>query len=172
VDSDGDTVEMIEGYLSVSLPIRITTVATIGEALCEELTHRHDAVLASLDLDDGTGLQLAEQIRKSNRCPFLLMAEDPTPESLVAAMRMGICDVLFKPIQMAELSERLEAAFRSRRHERARRCRQRRLRLLSARMIRERRDLRQQTDLICKDLVHAYRALVNKVSESGILTGR
>ena len=35
--------------------------------------------------------------------------------------------------------------------------------------MRERRDLKQRMDLICRDLVHAYRGLAQKVSKSGIL---
>jgi hypothetical protein len=50
------------------------------------------------------------------------------------------------------------------------RRRYKRLRLLTARILRERRDLKQRTDLICQDLVNAYRGLAQKVAESGVLT--
>jgi len=170
VESDPDLREMIEGYLSVALPVRLSSVPTMAEALREELTHRHDAVLASFDLEDGNGLELARQIRRNNRCPILLMVEEPDPRELVAAMRLGIRDVLLKPVVMAEMVERLQAALRAEAKRRAYRRRVHRLRLLSVRMLRERRDLRRRTDLICRDLVQAYRALVHKVTESGMLT--
>jgi DNA-binding response OmpR family regulator len=172
VESDPDLREMIEGYLSVALPVRISSVSTMAEALREELTHRHDAVLASLELEDGSALHLAREIRGRNRCPVLLMAEQPDPEALVTALRLGVRDVLLKPVTMAEMAERLQAALRAEAKRRGRRRRVRRLRLLSMRMIRERRDLRQRTDLICRDLVQAYRALAHKVTDSGFLAER
>jgi len=169
VDPDHDLTDMIEGYLSAAMAIRISTVHTMAEAMREELTHRHDLVLAALDQTDGNGLELARRIRETNRCAFLLMADEPDPRELVAAMRGGVCDVLLKPTNMAELADRLQAALRALARQRARRRRRRRLQLLSVRMMSERRDLRERTDLICKDLVHAYRALVEKVSAAGVL---
>jgi DNA-binding response OmpR family regulator len=170
VDPDRDLTDMIEGYLSAAMEVRITTVHTMAEAMREELTHRHDVVLAALDQEDGNGLELVRRIRETNRCAFLLMADEPDPRELVAAMRGGVDDVLLKPTNMAELADRLQAAIHARAQRRARRRRHRRLRLLSVRMISERRDQRQRTDLICKDLVQAYRALVHKVSAAGVLS--
>jgi DNA-binding response OmpR family regulator len=169
VISDPDLREMLEGYLSVALPVRLSSAGTMGEALREELTHRHDAVLAGLELEDGNGLELAREIRSHNRCPIVLTAEDPDPRELVTAMRLGVRDVLLQPVTMADMAERLKTVLRTESKRRARRRRVRRLRLLSARILRERRDLRQRSDLICQDLVQAYRALAHKVTESGML---
>jgi hypothetical protein len=48
--------------------------------------------------------------------------------------------------------------------------RHRRLRKLTARIICERRDLRQRIDLICRDFVHAYRRLAQRVTEAELLS--
>ena len=53
-----------------------------------------------------------------------------------------------------------------RRHQQRR---YRRLRRLSSRIVRERRDLRQRIDLVCRDFVQAYRRLAQRVSESNLL---
>jgi len=170
VENDRDLADMIEGYLLEALPARVTSVDSAGDALRMELTHRHDVVLTTLSLPDGDGIEFTRRLRVSNKCPVILMAESPTVDQMVEAIHLGVKEVLLKPFDLAVLANALSGAIRSESRRRQRRRRYRRLRLLTGRIIRERRDLRERTDLICKDLVHAYRRLAQKMVESSVLT--
>jgi DNA-binding response OmpR family regulator len=170
VEDDVELAEMIQDYLAGALPVRVTVAASTSEALREELTHRHDAVIADLELNDGDTLSLIRQLRVSNRCPLVLMAANFTAPDLIEAIRLGVRDVLVKPFAIQEMSDVLGRAIRSRVRHRKTKRRYQRLRLLTARILRERQDLKQRTDLICQDLVNAYRGLAQKVAESGVLT--
>jgi len=170
VEQDGDLAEMMEGYLCEALPMGVTTVTCAQDALRAELTHRHDLVLANLTLPDGDGLELIRQLRISNKCPVILLADTPMVGQMVEAIRLGIKDVFVKPFDLATLTESVSKAIKRNRKQRDRRQRYHRLRKLTGRIIRERRELRERTDLICQDLVHAYRRLAQKVAETSVLT--
>jgi DNA-binding NtrC family response regulator len=161
---------MIQNYLAHALPVRVTVAASTSDALREELTHRHDALVADLELNDGDTLALVRQLRVSNQCPLILMAANFTAPDLIEAIRLGVRNVLVKPFEIQQLSDVVDRAIHN--HVRRRRTRRRyqRLRLLTTRVLRERQDLKQRTDLICRDLVNAYRGLAQKVAESGVLT--
>ena len=172
VADDSELVEMMERYLTEALPVKLTAAPSAGDALREELTHRHDAILVDLDLQDGDAIEMIRQIRVSNRCPLIVTTADPEASQLVEAIHLGVRDILIKPFEMEELGETLCRAIRGvvRRHRR--RQRYDRLRVLTARVLRERRELKERTDLLCQDLVTAYRGLAQKVTESGILAGQ
>lgn len=170
VEQDGDLAEMISRCLGEAMEANVSRVASGQEALHSELTHRHDLIISSWDLPDGDILDLMRQLRVSNKCPIILMADNPTPAQLVEAMKLGLRHVLLRPFDMVELAEVAQSAVKAARQRRYRRLRYHRLRLLTARIIRERRDLRQRVDLICQDVVRSYRSLAHKVAESGVLT--
>jgi len=170
VEDDAELAEMIQNYLAAALSARVTVAASTDEALGEELTHHHDAVVADLELRHGDTLSLIRQLRVSNRCPIILVAASFTAPDLIEAIRLGVRDVLVKPFAMEKMSDALGRAMHRQVRRRKARRRYKRLRLLTARIIRERQDLKQRTDLICQDLVNAYRGLAQKVAESGILT--
>ncbi len=168
-DDDQELAEMITSHLPTAITARVTHVRSVEEALREELTCRHDLVIASLQLDTSDGFALIRQLRGKCR-PFILLADAPGPQQLIEGIRLGVLDVLCKPFDMVELAEAVERYARMARRRRRERIRHRRLRRVTARIVGERRDLRQRMDLICRDFVQAYRRLAQKVVESGVLT--
>ena len=64
---------------------------------------------------------------------------------------------------MAELFDAAERALRGYEVRRQHQAKYRRMRDLLRRVIRERRDLNQRIDLVCRDLVGANRRLVHRV---------
>jgi len=170
VESDPELAEMIGHCLEEEESVQVTRAESASDALREELTARHDAVIASMSLPDGDGLALARELRATNKCPVILMADHPTADEAIEAMRLGVADILVKPFDISEAAETVHELGRRQMRRRHRRRRYRRLRRLSSRIVNERRDLRQRMDLICRDLVHAYRGLAQKVAESGMLT--
>jgi DNA-binding NtrC family response regulator len=94
--------------------------------------------------------------------PVILIDDAGEASPVVAAIRAGACDVVHAGIAaetFAAIVTRHVESFRGRRHLANR---NRRLRGVSRRLIRDRRELRERVDLICRDLVHAYRRLAEK----------
>lgn len=170
VDDDDDLAEMIVRCLGDAPWGQVTHVASASEAMREELTTRHDLVIASLSLPDGDGLGLTREIRVTNKCPVILTGDQPSADEAIEALRLGVTDLMIKPFDIADLMAAARTSAERQLRRRHRRRRYRRLRSMVSRIIRERRDLRQRMDLICRDLVHAYRNLAQKVARSGILT--
>lgn len=172
VESDADLAAMLVTYLHESLQANVTHVQSAEEAFREELTARHDLLLAAMSLPDGDGLELVRQVRENNRCPAILMAQSPTAGETIAALRLGVADFLTKPFDMEYLLATVRKALKTRRLRCRELSRHRRLRKLVARIICERRDLAQRIDLICRDFVQAHRRLAEKVTQSGLLANR
>lgn len=170
VEDDADLADMVGRYLHESLRASVTHVESAADALREELTARHDLLLASTSLPEEDALELVRRFHENNPCPVILMAEEPTAGEAITAIRLGVADFLTKPFEMDYLSIAVRRAIRVYRHRCRERVRHKRLRKLVARIVCERRDLAKRIDLICRDFVHAHRRLAEKVAQSGILT--
>lgn len=170
VNADEELAEMVSRCLQDTSWAEVTHVTTASAALCEELTTRHDVVVTAMSLPDGDGLALTRELRLTNHCPVILTTEQPTAEEAIEALRLRVTDVLIQPFDIADLIDLIRRSAERRLSYRHRQRRYRRLRSMVSRIIRERRDLRQRMDLICRDLVHAYRNLAQKVAQSGVLT--
>lgn len=169
VEEDPELAETILAQLTTGEGCRVTVAHCAADALREELTTRHELLLTSMDLPDADGFELISKIRRHNRCPVILMGWEFTVEQAVDAMRAGVVDLLVKPLDPAELSERVLRAAVVELIRRRDRSRYRRLRRVARKVVRERGDLNERIDLVCRDIVHAYRRLAQKVVGSGIL---
>ena len=103
VEDDTDLAELVGRYLSESLRAEVTHVESADAALGEELTTRHDLLLAAMELPDGEGLELVRRVHENNSCPAILMAEGPTAGEAIAAVRLGVVDILTKPFDLEYL---------------------------------------------------------------------
>jgi DNA-binding response OmpR family regulator len=121
-----------------------------------------DLIMLDLQLPDGNGLDLARMIRIEQRCPILLMTAKPTMGRAVEALRVGVQDLFTKPFDLQRLTtvatEQLDA-FRDHRRQERRYERQKRL---VSKVLDERQALQERVDLVCQDLVQAYRNLADK----------
>lgn len=170
-EDDADLADLVGRYLQESLRASVTHAESAADALREELTTRHDLLLVSLSLPDD-GLELIHRFHENNNAPAIAMAQSPTVEEAIAAVRAGVTDILTKPFDLEYLSASVQKATDSYRSRRRERIRYKRLRKLVARIVCERRDLAKRIDLLCRDLVQAHRRLAEKVVQSGILTER
>jgi DNA-binding NtrC family response regulator len=144
---------------------RITRVETVEAAREVIETGDCDLIIADQYLADGRGLDLVAR-DGSLDTPIILLKETIEADRILTALRLGVADILAHPVDSDMLIERIgevlhEDAIRRRDARRARR-----LRKMSSKLIRERRELRQRVDLICNDIVVAYRQLAEKVVES------
>lgn len=166
VEADTDLAEMIESHLTQVLSVRVTRVNSIADAVCEELTARHELILSSTALPDGNGTLLIEQIRVTNDCPIILMGQDPTVDETIDALRHGAADYFVKPFDLGDLTTSVQSWMERLNRQQREQMRHRRLRRTASRIIKDRRDLRQRMELICQDIVRAYKDLAEKVSDT------
>jgi len=143
----------------------ITLVDTVQDARSLTAADRFDLIIAEQRLRDGRGLELLEA-DNAGEMPFVLLDETLDAERVLAAMRLGAVDVLQVPFEPQQMVRAVRRAVRIGRLCQYEATRSRRLRRLSSRLIRDRRELRKRVDLICRDLVVAYRRLAEKVAST------
>ncbi len=167
VEPDPDLLEILVAGFTRRLDARITCVDRAGQCLDVEMTDPHDLVVTELQLDDGTGLELSEHLNSFSARPIILLAEeaDCDSEVAIAAMRLGVRDLLFKPFPLSQLLGAAKCVLEEYHLHRRHLARHYRLRELVRSVIRERRELNRRTELVCRDLVGAHRRLVSRVLE-------
>lgn len=172
VEGDPELCEMIVHQLEAALGCHVTVANTASEALREELTTRHDLVITSADLEDDDGLAFLRELRATNDCPVLVTANESRPELVIEALRRGAVEWFEKPFDLAAMIDIVREVLEDDSRRRREQARYRRLRKVVHRIIREREDLSERMDLLCRDLVQAYRRLAEKVTDSGVLTNQ
>lgn len=143
------------------IPADIVHVQSRAEAAAACETRAFDVILAAETLVDGRGADLLEEPLVV--VPVVLVCETSSAEALLSAFRGGVADVLTGPIDLAYLVDTLRAVVKRHRDMEQANRRASRLRSLSSRLIRDRRELRRRVDLICTDIVSAYQLLARKV---------
>jgi DNA-binding NtrC family response regulator len=165
VDDDEDVAQMITEHLGDHLPVIVTAVETAREAVILDQEEPHDIALIDLNLPDVDGLQLIRRLRMQGDHAIIVLSGHPTLGRAVEAMRLGAIDLFTKPFDLTRLTKVVRAAMDDQSKAQRERIRHQRLRKLTSRIIKDRRHLRERIDLICRDLVHAYRDLAHKVVE-------
>jgi len=166
VEDDADVALMLSDHLTRTMPVDVTVVDNAESAVLADQDTPHDVVVADLLLPDVDGLQLIRRLRMQGDHAVILMSGQPTLTWAVEAMRLGCLDLLTKPFDLDRLTQAIKSALEDQAQERRDRIRRHRLRKATSRIIRERRQLRDRVDLLCRDLVRAYRDLARKVVET------
>ena len=160
---DAVMLEIIVDAAARHFSAQVTRAATGNDALDIDCVESHHVVLAGIDLPDMSGFDLAEQILRLRRRPVILIADDPTADEVIRAVRLGVFDLLRIPVDVDHLYKAMDTALRRDAAERARSRREERNRSLIRRVLRDRRNLNQRIDLICRDMVGAHRRLFHRV---------
>jgi len=163
VEHDLAVADTIVRHLAETLRTPPTHARSAPEALQRLCERSYEVAVCDLSLPDAPGLDLIRRLRSVGDPAVIALADEPTVENAIEAIRLGVTDLFAKPVDLDRLGEAVRNALEHRRRQRREQLRQRRLRELTSRIVRERRALRQRTDLICRDLVHAYRRLAEKV---------
>jgi len=88
-------------------------VTTLEEAEAAIATGEFDAVVLDRGLPDGDGLDLVRRMRKrAGAPPVLVMTARGTVEEICQGLDLGADDYIVKPVSLAELISRLNAAQR------------------------------------------------------------
>lgn len=167
VEHDAALTEMIGEHVETVLRAHVTHVRTAGEAVTFCTDQAPDVIVSEMQLPDADGLSLTRTVRMHLELDsgIILLSGQLTVGRAVEAMRLGVRDLFTKPFDVQRLSHVIEQETLERRDRQRALRRQKRLRRLAGRMIRDRRDLRQRIDLICRDLVTAYQRLAQRVAE-------
>ena len=163
VEPDADVLEILVASLTRRLDAYVTCVADGQSCLETDLNDPHDLVIAELALPDLDGLELAEKLLMLSQKPIILLADDPTCDEAVEAIRMGVRDLFRKPFPVEELLDSAERLLHGQDVRQQHAVKYRRIRKLLRRVLHERRDLNKRIDLICRDLVQAHRRLLQRV---------
>jgi DNA-binding NtrC family response regulator len=165
VEDDRDLATVLADHLAETLRLEVTVATTCREAVDVELSRPHDVILADLLLPDGEATGLQRQLRGISSASFVLMSGVPTISRVVEAMRLGAMDFLVKPFDLGQMTAAVADALA--RHQELSRAQARylRMRRLAKRILHDRRELRRRVDLVCRDLVQAYRRLAKRVVE-------
>ena len=159
---DTATAAQIAQRVATSFHGDVCIVDTLTEAKELVAAKAYDVVIASEKLTDGIAIELLEK-DDSDSTIVILFAKKLDTNNVIAAMRKGAVDFLEMPADLGRLAAIVSQAVKSRRKRFSDRNRSERLRQLSSRLVRDRRELRQRVDLLCRDLVQAYRHLAEKV---------
>jgi DNA-binding NtrC family response regulator len=163
VEPDAEVLEILVASLARRFDAHLTCVADAESCLDKEMLDPHDLVIAELTLNDSTGLALTEKLAALGNKPVILLADEPTCDEAIEAMRLGVRDLFRKPFAVEQLLDAVEGELLRLDLRRRHAARYRRMRDLVRRMIRERRTLNRRMELICRDLVEAQRRLVHRV---------
>lgn len=165
VEDDPDVAEMLADYLARTIQAEITVARSASQAIQHDLQQPHDVVLADLLLPDTDGLNLTRQLNDLGDHQVVLMTGQPTLGRAVEAMRLGVRELFVKPFDLSRLGHVLNQLIRDQQHKQLQQLRYRRLRRLTRQIVRQRRQLRRQLELLCCDLVQAYHGLARKVTQ-------
>lgn len=155
------TMQMLQNAVT-KLNADIFLVDTMEDARSLATQEQFDVILAAAKLSDGQGIDLLRTGIAADT-PFILIEDTLDAERILEAMRLGAADVVHPQHTADQVISTIEQAVRRGRLCRRNIRRTQRLRRMSSKLIRDRRELRQRVDLICKDLVVAYQRLAEKV---------
>ncbi len=166
VEQDVELADTIAECVERSLRAHVARVGTADEAVAACAAKTPDVVIAEMQLPDCDGLSLARTLRNHLELDssVILLSEQPTVGRAVEAMRLGVRDLFTKPFDMARLCHVVGHEMEEQRQRQRVERRHIRLRRMVSRIVRERRDLRERIDLICRDVVTAYHRLAQKVT--------
>jgi two-component system nitrogen regulation response regulator GlnG len=98
--------------LFASDTVEVLTAQTIAEGRMKLLSDDPDVVVLDLQLPDGSGMSLFEEIRAGkHRRPVIFITAHGTTQTAIEAMKNGAFDYLIKPLDFEQLSALIGQAF-------------------------------------------------------------
>ncbi|MFG0258635.1 MAG: response regulator [Phycisphaerales bacterium JB043] len=149
-------------------PMLSEFVSTFAQAL-DALTSPFDVVVAERHLPDGDTFELMRLLEAEHpHTSVILLDTDPAVDDALRAMRLGAVDLLTLPLNEEEVLASMHMALDRARRVRAQERETQRLRRVCRRLDASRREINDQIDSMCNDLVGAYQELADQVSSMSI----
>jgi FixJ family two-component response regulator len=164
VDDEPAILDVIREILGAQAECNLTLARTLGEAR-EAMRHEPiDLLVTDVNLPDGDGLSLLEDLRKLHpSAGALVITGHATIDNAVSALRGGAIDFLPKPFSIDELAERVCIALSAQQARHRQDLRLRKLRHTVRRLGAARKTISRKVDLLCNDLITAYGELSRQV---------
>jgi len=144
--------------------LKLHEAGSIAEARQVVEGSKIDLVLVDVKLPDGSGLDLAGELRQDKPgLRSIVITGGPDLDGAVQAIRAGACDFLAKPLDINRLRVVVDDALEQRGRETRRRRQVKRLKRLCRRLNQSRSEVTQQVDVLCNDLVAAYQELADQI---------
>ncbi|MBX3364175.1 MAG: response regulator [Phycisphaeraceae bacterium] len=143
-----------------------SNLASAREAMRERL---YDLVIAQVELPDGSGMLLAQDISDAGAgTAVMLLKQNPTLDDAVAAMRSGAVDLISPKVCGPDLVERVASALRRTSIGRRQQDRITRLRKVCRQLNTARAEVSRQVGSLCNDLVSAYNELSEQMDKVSV----
>ncbi len=162
VEDDEAVAGMTVEHLHATVDAKVIRTAGAAETIRLLTDCSPDLMLVDLLLPDGNGLDLIRTVRARDEYPVLIMTGQPTLGRAVEAMRLGAVDLFTKPFDLQRLTTVVKQTLSDHQARLRRGQRVERLEHLAKKVIRERKELQQRVDLVCRDLVGSYRDLAER----------
>ena len=92
--------------------VQVTLCRTLAQAQNALAEKCYDLLILDINLPDGSGLDLLEQVRKTSDVPMILLTANDTDMDIVEGLEQGADDYITKPFSVSELVARVEALAR------------------------------------------------------------
>ena len=92
--------------------VQITLCRTLAQAQNALAQNSYDLLILDINLPDGSGLELLEQVRKTSRVPVILLTANDMEMDVVTGLEAGADDYITKPFSLAILRARVNAQLR------------------------------------------------------------
>lgn len=104
--------ESIEQALKLENAI-VERAVTMNEALDKALIYEYDCILLDINLPDGSGLKVLEELKKMNKSDgVLILSARQSLDDKLLGLDLGADDYLTKPFHIAELIARIRSIIR------------------------------------------------------------
>jgi FixJ family two-component response regulator len=167
VDNDPGARLAFEAVAASDPTLQLHHAATVHEARRSLAAERVDLALIEPDLPDGSGMTLAQDLARCRpHVQTVLLSSRPDVERALQALRLGATDFLVKPLPPQQAAVAIEQARMRHRVDRHRRRQVHRLRRACRKLSAARKDISQQVDTLCSDMVNAYQELSSQMSHA------
>ena len=92
--------------------VQITLCRTLAQARGASAENSYDLLILDINLPDGSGLELLEQVRKTSDVPVILLTANDMEMDVVTGLEAGADDYITKPFSLAILRARVNAQLR------------------------------------------------------------
>ena len=92
--------------------VQLTLCRTLAQARSALAQSSFDLLILDINLPDGSGLELLEQVRKTSDVPVILLTANDMEMDVVTGLESGADDYITKPFSLAILRARVNAQLR------------------------------------------------------------
>jgi DNA-binding response OmpR family regulator len=165
VDADRKLSKSLEGC-DWQGKMQLTQVDSLAAARRHLRKILPDLIVVDSDLPDGSGIELTQFVAEHDSpVQTIVVSENADFDIAIQAMRNGAADFLVKPVKPNILKERVHAAMLRHRDNRKHRKELQRLRRVCKKLNGARKQVTQQVDVLCQDLVTAYQELASQMQQ-------